>query len=110
MSSTTKLEKTVWKSYFDNVSRRLAGKSVEIEIASLDIGSQVAAAWLPGFGLTYDEDEDLLAVMAEGLDHMIRRPRDVFVETEGDDLLSIGVTDGDDLRQIIRFRASAAPA
>lgn len=108
MTSTVQLHKTSWKSYFDQISKRLAGSQVEIEIASLDIGSQIAAEWLPLLGLTYDEQDDLLAVMAEGLDHMIRHPRDVFVENSGADLHSINVIGSDGSSQIIRFREPLA--
>jgi hypothetical protein len=104
MTTTTKLERTIWKPYLDRVSRLLKGKNVEIEVASLDLGSQVAAQWLPLLGLMYDQKEDLIAVVAEGLDHMIRAPRDVFVEAEGVNLLSMEVIDGDGTGQIIRFR------
>ncbi|MYM92076.1 hypothetical protein GTP91_33520 [Rugamonas sp. FT82W] len=108
MNDTTKLERNTWKSYFDNVSRLLDGKRVEIEVASLAIGSQIAAEWLPALGVTYDEQADLLAIMAEGLDHMIRHPREVFVQTEGEELQTISVTDDDGAIQIIRFREQPA--
>ncbi|MYM73920.1 hypothetical protein GTP56_17160 [Duganella sp. FT134W] len=64
MTNTIKLERAAWKSYFDRVSKRLAGRQAEIEIASLDVGSQIAAKWLTVFGVSYDEKNDLLAVMA----------------------------------------------
>lgn len=108
MTKTIKLERSAWKSYFDNISRRLAGKQVEIEIASLDIGSQIAAEWLPMLGVSYDEKDDLLAIMAEGLDHMIRHPHEVFVETEGAELHSINAIDDDGASQIIRFKEPLA--
>lgn len=110
MSDTVKLERQAWKAYFDHVSRQLEGSQVEIEIASLAIGNQLAAKWLPLFGITYDEKNDLLAVMAEGLDHMIRHPREVHAEREGVDLHSIHVTDGDGTSQLLRFRATPAPS
>lgn len=112
MNSTNKLERSAWKTYFDHVSRRLDGKRVEIEVASLAIGSQIAAEWLPALGVTYDERADLLAVVAEGLDHMIRHPRAVFVQTDGGDLQTISIVDDDGATQIVRFReplALAAP-
>lgn len=108
MNDTTKLERNTWKSYFDNVSRLLDGKRVEIEVASLAIGSQIAAEWLPALGVTYDEQADLLAIMAEGLDHMIRHPREVFIQTAGEELQTISVTDDDGAIQIIRFREQPA--
>lgn len=111
MNETTKLERTAWKSYFDNVSRLLDGKRVEIEVASLAIGSQIAAEWLPALGVSYDEQTDLLAIMAEGLNHLVRHPREVFIQAEGRELQTISVTDDDGAIQIIRFReAPPSPA
>lgn len=104
MTSTKQLEKTVWKTYFDSVSKILDGKYVEIEVAALNIGDQIAAEWLPLFGITYDPHDDLIAIMAEGLDHMIRRPREIFIESEGVDLLSMEVIDSDGISRIVRFR------
>ncbi|GJJ04429.1 hypothetical protein RugamoR64_49670 [Duganella rhizosphaerae] len=108
MTNTIKLERAAWKTYFDNISKQLAGGQVEIEIASLDLGHQIAAEWLPMLGVTYDEKNDLLAIMAEGLDHMIRHPREVFVEREGVSLRSINAIDSDGASQIIRFREPLA--
>lgn len=103
MTTTNKLERKAWKPYFDNVSRLLAGKRIELDVASLNLGSQPVAKWAPVFGVTYDPNDDVVAILAEGLDHMIRRPRDVFVETEGVNLLSMEVIGGDGASQIVRF-------
>jgi hypothetical protein len=104
MQTTAKLERTTWKSYFDHVSKLLDGKRVEIEVMALGIGSQLAAEWVPALGVTYDPKNDLLAVMVEGLDHMVRHPQEVFVETEGVNLLSIDIIDDDGASHVIRFR------
>lgn len=116
MTQTNELPAPTWQAYFDAVSKGLAGKRVEIEIAALDIGDQIAAEWLPAIGVTYDPKNDLLAVMAEGLNHLIRRPRRIFVEAEGAELHSINAIDSDGASQIIRFKdplgmpqAGAAP-
>lgn len=103
MTTTHKLERKAWKPYFDNVSKILEGKRVELDVASLALGSQPLAKWVPVFGVSYDPNDDLVAIMAEGIDHMIRRPRDVFVETEGVNLLSMEVIDDDGASQIVRF-------
>lgn len=104
MTTTTRLDRTLWQPYFDHVSKMLAGKRVEIEVDSLQLGSQLAAEWLPLFGVTYDKQDDLIAIMAEDLDHMIRQPRDVFIDAIGSELLSMEVIDGDGASQIIKFK------
>lgn len=102
--ATVNVDKPVWKSYFDSISKLLQGKPVEIDVASLDIGVQPAAAWVPLFGITYDPQDDLIAIMGEGLDHMVRRPREVYADSQGLDLHSMEIVDGDGVRRIIRFR------
>lgn len=104
MTQTIELAPDSWQAYFDAVSKHLAGKRVEIEIAALDLGDQIAAEWLPVYGVTYDPRNDLLAVMADGLDHMIRHPRRIFVEADGNDLHSFNAIDSAGASQIIRFK------
>ena len=99
-----KLEKSIWQPYFDAVSKILLGKRVEIEVAALNLGDQIEAEWLPLLGITYDPKDDLIEVALEGVDHLIPRPREVWVETEGLDLSSIEVIDSNGVRQIVMLR------
>ena len=99
-----KLEKSIWQPYFDAVSKVLAGKRAEIEVAALDLGDQIEADWLPLLGITYDPKDDLIEVALEGVDHLIPRPREVWVETEGLDLSSIEVIDSNGVRKIVMLR------
>jgi hypothetical protein len=47
------LEKSQWRAYFDRMSKVLVGKRAEIEVASLNLGDQIKAEWLPLFGISY---------------------------------------------------------
>jgi hypothetical protein len=105
MTITRKLESTGWQPYFDHLSAQLASKRVDLEVDCLNIGSQVAAKWVALTGITYDKNDNLIAIMADGLDHMIRRPRDVFVETDGVDLVSMEIIDSEGVVRILRFSA-----
>jgi hypothetical protein len=100
----TKLEKDAWHPYFDRVTKILDGKRVEVEVDSLKIGAQIEAEWLPLIGLVYDHKNDLVEVALEGLDHLIRKPRQVFVDQEAVELSSVEVVDADDFRHIIKLR------
>ena len=55
-----KLDKTEWRAYFDRVSRGFIGKRAEIEIASLALGSQFEAEWLPLLGIVYDPKNEII--------------------------------------------------
>jgi Family of unknown function (DUF5335) len=63
-----KLEKTEWRRFFDWVSKGLVGKRAEIEIASLALGDQIEAEWLPLLGIAYDPKNDVLEIALDGLD------------------------------------------
>jgi hypothetical protein len=102
--TTRKLEKAEWRPFLDRVSKLLEATEAEIEITSLDLGEQVQAEWLPLIGITYDPGDDLVEVALEGLDHMIRRPRDIYVESGVGTLASIEVVDAEGVKQIVKFR------
>jgi hypothetical protein len=86
------------------MSKILDGKRAEVEVASLKIGDQVEAEWLPLIGIVYDPKDDLIEVALEGLDHLIYKPKEVYVDQEAVLLTSMEVVDADDVHQIIRLR------
>ena len=102
--SITKLEKPEWHDYFDRMSKILIGRSAELEVDALEIGSQIAADWIPLLGIVYDPHSDILAVMVDGLDHMIRQPKTIFVDMNGSALSSMEVIDAEQIRHIVKLR------
>lgn len=102
--ATVKLEKAAWQPYFDQISKTLGGKQAEIEIASLKLGDQIEADWVPLLGIVYDPKNDLVEILLEGFDHMIRKPVEIFVERGPLGLSSMEVIDADDVRHIIKLR------
>jgi hypothetical protein len=105
--TTRKLDKAQWRAFFDQFSKTLEGKQAEIEVASLALGNQVQAEWLALNGLTYDPKDDLVEVVLEGLDHMIRRPREIYVESGAAGLESLEIVDADGVKQVVKLRESA---
>jgi hypothetical protein len=102
--ATSKLEKNTWHPYFDNVSKILGGKQAEVEIASLELGNQIEAEWLPLLGLVYDPKSDIVEVLMDGLDHLIHKPSEIFIDQGPAGLNSFEVVDADGVRQIIKLR------
>lgn len=101
---TRKLEKPEWRSFLDGLSSFLAGKRAEIEIASLDLGVQIEAKWLPLIGIGYDPKNDLIEVAMDGHDHMIRRPRELYIAEDTGQLVSLEVIDANGVRQIVKLK------
>ena len=102
--TVSKLEKAQWGPYFDHVSKTLSGKQAEIEVASLAIGAQLEAEWLPFQGIVYDHKNDLVEVLLEGLDHLIRQPGDIFIDQGPAGLVSLMIERTDGIQEIVRLR------
>jgi hypothetical protein len=98
------LEKSQWRAYFDRMSKTLVGKRAEIEVASLKLGDQIEAQWLPLLGISYDPKNDIIEIALEGVDHLIHKPREIYVEQEGLELSSLEVIDAEGVRQIVVLR------
>lgn len=108
--TTTKLDPSIWKEYFDDFSKRSSTMLVEIEVASLDLGDQFLAEWVPLRGISYDHKDDVLLISLgkegteEIVEHLIHDPREVYVDEEIIGITNIAVTDKDGRTQIIKFR------
>jgi hypothetical protein len=99
-----KLEKPEWRPFLDVVSELLEAKEAEIEVASLNLGDQVLAEWLPLRGITYDPRNDVVEVVLDEVDHMIHRPREIYLDNGAGALRSIEIVDADDVKQIVRLK------
>lgn len=106
--ATTRLARAQWQTYFDRVSRSLAGRQAEIEVVGLGIGDQVEKEWTALNGLAYDPKDDVFEVLTEDVDHLVSRPKDIYVDQEADGLRSVEVIDADDNRQLIKLRQPLA--
>lgn len=99
-----KLEKSDWVSYFRLLSKALGGRRAEVEVASRALGAQVVARWLPVIGITYDPRSDVIEISLEGLDHLVHRPCELYVDEPPFGGTSLGVIDGDAVLQIVTLR------
>jgi Family of unknown function (DUF5335) len=104
MTKSRTIPKAAWQPFFDSLSAVVVGKRAEIEVASLDIGDQIVAEWLPLLGMTYDPGDDLLDIAVTGLNHLIRRPRQIVTEEGDDGVELIAVISEDDTQQVVRLK------
>lgn len=102
--ATCQLQKNEWKPYFDRVSKNLLGMRAQIEVAALNIGDQLAAEWVPMLGVVYDNKDDLLEIALDGLDHLISKPREIYVDEGETGLASFEVVDASGVRHIVQLR------
>lgn len=99
-----KLDKAEWHAYFDRVTKSLVGKRAEIEVESLDLGAEIEAEWLLLLGITYDPKSDTLEIALDGVDHLIAKPREIYVEETATGLSNLAITDADGVSQIVTLR------
>ena len=93
-----------WQAYFDSMSNTMAGTQAELEVASLGLGDQLEAEWVEFEGITYDPKDDVLEFDLADLDHMIDKPREIWVDETPHSLLSLEVVDAEGLRHILLLR------
>jgi hypothetical protein len=101
------LPRHAWKAYFEAMSEALMGKWAEVEVASLDLGDQTVAEWIPLLGVTYDDKDDLVDVALGGenqLNHLIRRPTQIEITDDLNGLRSIAITTGDGTVQVLKLK------
>ena len=99
-----RLEKPEWRPFFDTMSKILEAKVAEVEVASLDLGDQTQAEWLPLIGITYDPRDDAVEIALDGHDHMIRKPREIYLDDGASGLTSLEIVDADGVRQILKLK------
>jgi hypothetical protein len=97
-------DKSQWRELCDRLSRALAGKSAEIEVGSLALGSQIEAEWLPLIGIAYDPREDMIELALEGIDHLITHPRQLSVQQGPDGVAAILIVAEEGTQHILRLR------
>jgi hypothetical protein len=103
--TTRKLDKKEWRTFFDRLSTTLEGQEAEIEVVSLRLGDQVEADWLPLLGIAYDPNDDVVEVALEDLDHLIPKPRDIYVADGPTGVVALEIVDADDVKQIVKLRS-----
>ena len=104
MATSTTIPKAEWRAFFDGMANALVGKRAEVEAASLELGDQIVAEWVPLLGLSYDSRDDVLDVALSGLDHLIRQPREIYVQEGSAGLETIAVLSADGMKQILRLK------
>ncbi len=98
------LGKSHWQSYFDRVSRALGAKQAHLEVAGLGLGAQLQAEWVPLVGISYDPRRDELRLTLEGIEHVVRQPKEIAVEQDVETLYSVEAVDAEGERHILLLR------
>ena len=98
------IPKAEWQAYFDSMSETIAGARAELEVASLGLADQLEAEWVEMEGIAYDPSDDHIEFVLQDLDHVIDKPREIWVDETPHSLLSLEVVDEEGLRHILLLR------
>jgi hypothetical protein len=104
MSNIRALPRAEWRVYCDRISKQTAGRRVELDVASLELGDRVEARWLPLRGLVFDPRGNVLEIALDGVGHSIWAPRDIQVEETERGLVAIEIVAVDGTVETLRFR------
>jgi hypothetical protein len=99
-----KLDRGEWGVFFDRIAVGMIGRHVEIEVASLAIGDQILASWLPLIGMSYDAKSDAVEIALAGFEHVVSGPQEMFVDDPLFASSILGIVDRDGGLQIVRLR------
>ena len=99
-----RLERTDWRAFFDRVAHGLIGRTAEIEVTSLRLGDQLVTSASPVLGISYDPHGDVIAILLDGFEHLVRHPREVYVDVPPLGWVRLGVVDDEGALQIICVR------
>jgi hypothetical protein len=104
MTRSRTIPKAEWRTFFDGLSAEVIGKRAEIEAASLDIGDQIVAEWLPLHGITYDSRDDRIDIALAGLNHVILHPQQILIEEDESGVEIIAAVSADGTQQVVRLK------
>ena len=104
-----KIEKSEWKQFFDFLSKQAEGTRAEIEVASLKLGDQIEAEWLPVIGLVYDHKDNSVEIALEAskrdvVDHIIREPREIYFAEDGRRFMGLDIIDLEGDHHIVKLK------
>jgi hypothetical protein len=102
--NTQTLEKNRWDGFLNQLSKGIEGRRAEISVASLDLGDQVEAEWLPFLGMTYDRKSDAIEVILEGLEEVIPHPQKLSYVQDGSTVASIEIIDAQGVQRIVQLK------
>jgi hypothetical protein len=106
MPATRKIPRQRLVRYFDGYTKRFLHnrppRAIDLEVVSMDLGSQLAAHGLRLVGLAYDPHVDSLELALDSGDHRVLKPGEVWVIEEPDGFVSvIAVIGPDGSRQVV---------
>jgi hypothetical protein len=107
--ASRKLDKSEWQAFCDHLSKALLGNDSDAANASLTVGEEVAAEWVPLLGVAFDPRSDSFNIALGGLEHRVRKPETLYVDEGSSGVVALEVIDGGGVRHGLRFDRPLKP-
>ena len=98
------ISKSEMRDLFDRMTGELFGARVEVEVESLQLGDRIEAQWLPLLGLSYDPRDDAIAIILEGIDITICRPREIYLDGTDNEWTALDIVDAEGMQHIVQLK------
>ena len=98
------ISKSEMRDLFDRMTGELSGTRVEVEVESLRLGDRIEAQWVPLLGLSYDPGDDAIAIILEGIDITICRPREIYLDGTDNEWTALDIVDADGMQHVVQLR------
>jgi hypothetical protein len=99
-----KLDKVELRELFDRVTKQLKTQTVEVDVASLQLGDQIEADWVRLLGLSYDPHDDAIEIMLDGIDITVPKPREIHFDGTGSRWTALDIRDADGVQHILELK------
>jgi hypothetical protein len=99
-----KLDKDELRELCDRVTRQLKAQTVEVDVASLQLGDQIKADWVRLLGLSYDPQNDAIEIMLDGIDITVPKPREIHFDGSGGHWTALDIRDAEGLQHILELK------
>jgi hypothetical protein len=115
MQATKQIPRQHWKDYFNRFTKQYLRddrpEAATLEVLSPALGDQVEVEAAHLLGISFDPKSDAIEVLLQNMDHLVYRPREIWVIEEEDGFLSsIEIVRDDDAKEILSIRRTGLPA
>jgi hypothetical protein len=98
------LNKSEMRDLFDRLTGELAGAQAQVEVESLRLGDRIEAQWVPLLGLSYDPGDDAIAIILEGIDITISRPREIYLDGTDNEWTALDIVDAEGMQHVVQLK------
>jgi hypothetical protein len=102
-----RIERPEWDGFLALISRGSGHQRALVAVNSQKFGNRAEAEWLPFRGMAYDGQDDIIEIALGRVEHLVKRPREVYFAEEAGWFTGLAIIDSDGARHIVMLRETA---